>query len=69
MQLRGVLTCITNIQKLSVDHYIMHTSTHAQSVDVYTLVQLAGFDMFEKEVEIDGERIKMYLWFVMCCNS
>ena len=23
----------------------------------------AGFDMFEKEVDIDGERIKVYLWY------
>lgn len=22
----------------------------------------AGFDMFEKEVEVDGEKVKMYLW-------
>ena len=24
---------------------------------------LTGFDMFEKEVEIEGERIKIYLWY------
>ena len=23
---------------------------------------IAGFDMFEKEVEVDGEKVKMYLW-------
>ena len=23
-----------------------------------------GFDMFEKEVDIDGERIKIYLWYI-----
>ena len=22
----------------------------------------AGIDMFDKEVDIDGERIKMYIW-------
>ena len=29
---------------------------------VYSMLP-AGFDMFEKEVEIDGERMKMYLWY------
>ena len=27
---------------------------------------LAGFDMFEKEVEMDGERMKIYLWYIQC---
>lgn len=36
---------------------------HSQCMEYHVLP--AGFDMFEKEVEIDGERIKVYLWYVM----
>jgi GTPase SAR1 family protein len=34
-------------------------ATHSLLNNVYIIV---GIDMFEKEVEIDGEPIKMYIW-------
>lgn len=29
---------------------------------VMFMMQLLGIDMFDKEVDIDGEKIKMYIW-------
>ena len=31
-------------------------------VPPFTHTSNTGFDMFEKEAEIDGEKVKIYLW-------
>lgn len=35
---------------------------NGQKVPLLLFWFIAGFDMFEKEVEVDGEKVKMYLW-------